>query len=190
MRLYLIRHPEPDAAPGVCYGRSELTVPVGRVMQAASRLAPRLPRGAVLWSSPAIRCAALAQVLARMLATPVHYDARLLEMDFGAWEMRRWDEIDRSEVDAWAADMAAYRPGGGERVLDVAERVKAFHDGLKSDGRDAVLVCHAGVIRLLLAALAHGDVAAIAQAAAQEPYRIAYGELLTVDCEAAPRLPF
>lgn len=185
MRLYLIRHPEPDAAAGVCYGRSDLAVPVERTMRAASRLAPRLPGGAVLWSSPAARCAALAEALGAALATPVHYDARLLEMDFGAWEMRRWDDIERSQVDAWAADMAAYRPGGGERVLDVAERVRAFHDGLKTDGRDAVLVCHAGVIRLLLAALEHDDVAAIAQAAARKPHRIGYGELLTADCEAA-----
>jgi alpha-ribazole phosphatase len=184
MRLYLIRHPQPEVATGVCYGRSDLAVPFGRCLQAAGQLAPRLPRNAVLWSSPAARCAALAEALATLLGTPARYDARLLEMDFGAWEMQPWTGIPRSEVDAWAADMTAYRPGGGECVLDVAERVKAFHDGLKTDGRDAVLVCHAGVIRLLLAALAHRNVADIAGAAAREAHRIGYGELLVVggDC--------
>jgi alpha-ribazole phosphatase len=89
-------------------------------------------------------------------------------------------------VDAWAADTVAYRPGGGERVLDVAERVKSFHDGLKTGGRDAVLVCHAGVIRLLLAALAHDSPAAMANAAARAPHRIAYGELVIADCATGP----
>jgi alpha-ribazole phosphatase len=139
-----------------------------------------------VWPSPAARCGGLAAPLSSALDTTVRYDARLLEMDFGAWEMRAWDSIPRSEVDAWATDMAAYRPGGGERVLDVAERVKAFHDGLKTDGRDAVLVCHAGVIRLLLAALAHPNIADIAAAAARAPHRIAYGELVIADCVSGP----
>ncbi|WP_194712969.1 histidine phosphatase family protein [Noviherbaspirillum soli] len=182
MRLYLIRHPQPEVATGICYGRSDLAVPVERAAQAASALAPRLPRDAVLWSSPAARCAALAGLLAGALGTTVRYDARLLEMDFGAWEMQAWDSIPRSEVDAWAAGMTTYRPGGGERVLDVARRVKAFHDGLKTDGRDAVLVCHAGVIRLLLAAPAHDSPAGMAIAAASAPHRIAYGELVIADC--------
>lgn len=184
MRLYLIRHPQPEVRSGICYGRSDLAVPVERALEAASALAPRLPRDAMLWSSPAARCAALAGPLAAALCTAVRYDARLLEMDFGAWEMQAWDSIPRSEVDAWAADMTTYRPGGGERVLDVAERVKAFHDGLKTDGRDAVLVCHAGVIRLLLAALAHDSPADMAVAAARAPHRIAYGELVIADCAA------
>lgn len=182
MRLYLIRHPQPEVAAGICYGRSDLPVPIERALCAAGALAPRLPRDAVLWSSPAARCAALAEYLASALDTTVRYDDRLLEMDFGAWEMRPWDAIARSEVDAWAADTAGYRPGGGERVLDVAERVKSLHDGLKADGRDAVLVCHAGVIRLLLAALTHHDIAGIAGAAARAPHRIAYGELVIADC--------
>lgn len=182
MRFYLIRHPQPEVGSGICYGRSDLAVPAGRALEAASALAPRLPRDAALCSSPAARCAALAEPLASALSTTVRYDARLLEMDFGAWEMQAWDTIPRSEVDAWAADMTAYRPGGGERVLDVAERVKAFHDGLKTDGRDAVLVCHAGVIRLLLAALAHDSPAEMALAAARAPHRIAYGELVIADC--------
>jgi len=184
MRLYLIRHPQPEVAAGICYGRSDLAVPIERALDAASALAPRLPRDAALWSSPAARCAALAEPLASALGAPVRYDARLLEMDFGAWEMQPWDAIARSEVDAWAADTVAYRPGGGERVLDVAGRVKSFHDALKTGRRDAVLVCHAGVIRLLLAALTHDDVADIARAAARAPHRIAYGELVIADCPA------
>lgn len=184
MRLYLIRHPQPGVAAGICYGRSDLAAPRERVLEAAGALAPQLPRDAALWSSPAARCAALAETLAGALGATVRYDARLLEMDFGAWEMQAWDSIPRSEVDAWAADIAAYRPGGGECVLDVAERVKAFHDKLKADGRDAVLVCHAGVIRLLLAALAHGGPAEMARAAARAPHRIAYGELVIAGCAA------
>lgn len=186
MRLFLMRHPQTEAPPGVCYGRSDLAVPAGRALQAAAALAPLLPRGVALWSSPAARCAGLAEALAAALGATVRYDPRLLEMDFGAWEMRPWHAIPRAEVDAWAADTVNYRPGGGERVLDVAVRVQAFHGALKAQGRDAAVVCHAGVIRLLLAALRHGDAAAMASAAASAPHRIGHGELIEVDCASPP----
>lgn len=182
MRLYLVRHPEPDVARGICYGRTDVTVPKERTARASSLLVPSLPRNLTVYSSPATRCAALAQSLAQALASgPVRFDSRLLEMDFGAWEMQPWNDIPRSEVDAWAEDMLSYRPGGGERVVDVARRVQAFHGQLKKEGHDALVVCHAGVIRLLLASPTEVGLEEIAKAASGTPHRIRYGELVTID---------
>lgn len=184
MRLYLVRHPEPDVAPGICYGQTDVTVPMERTARASFLLAPHLPRNLTIYSSPAIRCAALAHSLAQALASgAVRFDSRLLEMDFGAWEMRPWNEIDRCEIDAWAEDMPAYRPGGGERVVDVARRVQAFRDQLAKEGHDALVVCHAGVIRLLLASLTEVVLGEIAKAASRTPHRIAYGELIVIDLQ-------
>ncbi|MEW6025373.1 MAG: histidine phosphatase family protein [Pseudomonadota bacterium] len=175
MRLLLVRHPRPEVDPGICYGRSD--VPVD--MEETLRISATLPAALPTWSSPLQRCASLA----RALNPPqLRFDARLAEMDFGAWELRSWDDIPRAEVDAWAADLLHYRPGGGESVLDVARRVAAFlHDLYKEDHAEALVVCHAGTIRLLRALHTGLSLEAAAREAARTPHRIGYGEILALD---------
>ena len=62
MRLYLVRHPKPRVAPGICYGRLDLELATP-APEAASRIATQLPPGLPLWSSPARRCRDLAEAL-------------------------------------------------------------------------------------------------------------------------------
>lgn len=144
MILHLIRHSEPEVAPGLCYGRLDL--PAKNVAAAAERLRAELPPGLPVWSSPLRRCRELAGLLH---AAPT-VDDRLAEMDFGAWEGRPWDAIPRAELDAWAADVAGYAPPGGESAQAVQQRILSFVAALTAD--EAVVVTHAGVIRTLLAA--------------------------------------
>lgn len=146
MRLFLIRHPLPDVAPGTCYGRSDLAL-AGDPAPVADALRPLLPADAPLYSSPLARCRALAE----LLHPAPRFDERLLELDFGAWEMQSWDAIDRAALDAWAADPLHFTPPGGEAVADLRVRVRDFLDEL---AEDAVLVAHAGVIKLCAAELA------------------------------------
>lgn len=184
MRLYLVRHPEPDIEPGICYGRFEVDVARDRNAVALAGLKTALPLRVPLFSSPASRCAGLAAMLAEALecGSPV-FDARLAEIHFGTWEMRRWNEIPRTEIDAWAADPVHYRPGGGETVREAAQRVCAFHAGLlRSSTEQAIVVCHAGTIRLLLACGEGRTPDEAAQHAARTPQRIAYGTPLVMDC--------
>jgi alpha-ribazole phosphatase len=85
-------------------------------------------------------------------------------------------------VDAWAADLLRYRPGGAECVLDVARRVAAFMDDLRQAGHaQALLVCHAGTIRLLSAMCDGLPLEEAALNAARIPHRIAYGELVVLE---------
>lgn len=179
MRLHLVRHLAPLVAPGVCYGRTDLaTDPVAQAL-ALPALRAALPSGVPLYSSPLQRCA----VLAHALWDSVHVDARLAELDFGRWEMQPWDAIARSEIDAWAADVAGYRPGGGESLADMAARINGFYADLRAAGvQEAVVICHAGAIRLLTARATGMDVATMAQTAAAHPHRIAYGEIVTIAC--------
>lgn len=182
MRLYLIRHGKPAVAHGICYGAADVEVPACEHLPLAAALAAQLPRDTPVWTSPAVRCTALAGALASALGSsaPVP-DARLREIDFGAWEMRSWDRIPREEVDAWAADPLAYRPGGGESVMQVCERVASFYADLNAAGAaQAIVVCHAGTIRLLARLHAGLTPAESARAAAGEPHRIGYGELLVL----------
>ncbi|AXS78699.1 alpha-ribazole phosphatase family protein [Dechloromonas sp. HYN0024] len=143
MILHLIRHPKPMIEAGICYGRSDL--PAAIESADLARLRTELPPGLPVWSSPLQRCRVLSD---QLHAQPI-IDDRLAEMNFGHWEGRPWDEIPRSQLDAWAADIANYAPPGGESPTALQQRALAFVAGLTVP--EAVMVTHAGVIRMLLA---------------------------------------
>jgi alpha-ribazole phosphatase len=150
VRLYLIRHPQPAVAPGICYGRTDLDLAADPAPIAAA-LREFLPADALLYSSPLTRCRQLAEALH---PAPV-FDARLREIDFGDWEMQPWDAIDRAAIDAWAADPFDFEPPGGETVAALRVRVVDFLATLlPSAADDVVLVAHAGVIKVCAAELA------------------------------------
>ncbi|MDB5960774.1 MAG: phosphoglycerate mutase [Massilia sp.] len=184
MRLTLVRHPAPAIAPGLCYGRSDVPVDPAALDAVLAALATSLPRatGTAVYSSPLQRCTALSAPLAAQLGMPAPLlDARLAEIDFGAWELRRWDDIPIAEIDAWAADLAGYVPGGGESLLQAARRVADFLDALKRQQvADAIVVCHAGTMRLLAALNRTDSIETAALDAAATPHRIDYGGILTL----------
>ncbi len=145
MQLFLIRHPAPLVAPGICYGRSDLAL-ADDVAAAAARVAAQLPPDLPVYSSPLRRCRELA---AALHPAPRH-DARLQEMHFGAWEMTPWQEIQREALDGWAADPLGYTPPGGESVAELQQRVLEFVAEIRAQGMlRAAVVTHAGVIKVL-----------------------------------------
>lgn len=141
--MIFLRHPRPAVAPGICYGRLDLDAGPGAAAEIMAALAATPPVRRVI-ASPARRCRGLAEALARRDDAALDHDARLLEMDFGAWEGQPWAGIDRAESDPWAADPWTIAPPGGEcfaalhaRVAEVLEQVRP----------GTALVCHAGPIR-------------------------------------------
>ena len=144
MQVFLIRHPRPQIEPGVCYGR--LDVDCEDPQPVAARL--RLPPDTTIISSPLCRARRLAEALGPQVRT----DARLSEIDFGEWEGRRWDDIERKAIDDWAADVLNFTPPGGESVADLQRRVIDFASDLAGafSGPHVALITHAGVIRALL----------------------------------------
>lgn len=179
MRLILVRHPQPQAPTGMCYGSTDLPALAGEAERvlAALQAGAIIPPHAPVYSSPLQRCATLAELLGHPT-----FDARLRELHFGDWEMRHWDSIPRQDIDAWAADMAHYRPGDGESATDAAQRVLAFRAGLlQQPHTEAVIVCHAGTIRLLCAYEAGMNAEETALRAARAAHRIGYGEAVIVE---------
>jgi alpha-ribazole phosphatase len=157
MDLVLIRHPAVAVAPGVCYGRSNVAL-AGDPAHEAVRLAQRLDALGVrpparMTSSPLVRCASVASALAVQHGVTPATDARLAEMDFGAWELQRWDAIERAQIDAWAADFDHARPHGGESVAQFEARVGAWFRNAcaTADKETAWIVTHAGVMRAITA---------------------------------------
>ncbi len=151
MPVILVRHTSVSLEPGICYGISE--VPLADTFQAeAERVNHSLPPGPrLVVSSPSGRCLSLARVLAG--DGPVATDPRLHELNFGAWEGRHWDELPRTEVDAWGADFVNRAPPGGESFAQLSARAKACLADLlrRHAGETLVLVTHGGIIRALLA---------------------------------------
>lgn len=182
--LWLLRHAPPLIAPSVCYGRLDVAADAALTVQAAQEFATAYtvarsggvaknfsaPSGAplaaaVLRYSPLQRCEQLQRALMAHngdFALATHADPRLQEMDFGRWEGQPWDAIPRSEIDAWAAHLATYAPGGGESLVAMLQRVQiALQDSWAVDSQhgqsDVVWVTHAGVIRCVQWLLLHGD---------------------------------
>ena len=182
MRLYLVRHPRPVVPAGHCYGRSDLAANQADVERVLAALRDQgLPGAMPVHASPLARSA----VLAHRLSPAPAFDPRLAEMDFGAWELRSWDDIPRDEIDAWSADLLHYRPGGGESVMDVATRVAGFDADIRraaqTQAAQALVICHAGTMRLLHALHRGGTLADAALRAAQAPHRIDYGEVMMLE---------
>ncbi|WP_066706367.1 histidine phosphatase family protein [Curvibacter delicatus] len=156
MRLWLVRHAQPLVAAGVCYGASDLPADEAATQACAAQLAPQLPPGVALITSPLQRCERLAQQIQGLRPDlMLKRDARLAEMDFGCWEGQRWDSIPQSAFDAWTTDFGAHPFGGRESVNQLLQRVAAVRAETLQQGGDAVWVTHAGVIRAM-ALLAQG----------------------------------
>ncbi|MBY0454866.1 MAG: histidine phosphatase family protein [Burkholderiaceae bacterium] len=149
-RLWTARHAQPLVAPGHCYGALDVPADAAATAHSAEQLAQALPQGIRAYHSPLQRCEQLAQALQRLRPDLVlQTDPRLAEMNFGAWEGRSWDNIGRAPIDAWTADFANHRPGGGENLATVLARVAAaLADARQSAApADVLWITHAGVAR-------------------------------------------
>ena len=143
-RLWLVRHAQPVVAAGTCYGALDVPADAAATQVAAQRLAQALPAGAAAHYSTLQRCELLA--LATQALQPnltIHPDARLREMNFGAWEGHAWDSI-----------------GQGDNLATLLARVAAALSDARQqaqDGNDVVWFTHAGVARCVAWLLAHGE---------------------------------
>jgi alpha-ribazole phosphatase len=101
--------------------------------------------------------------LARELHPEPVTDPRLMEMAFGTWERRPWDEIGEGVLTAWAEDMSDFAPPAGESARMLQARVLEWLGDLVAEARDhevvgdaaagsRVVVTHGGVIRALAGA--------------------------------------
>ncbi len=144
MRLYLVHHPAPVLAPGICHGQSDLAL-AEDAGGCAATLRRLLPADIPVHASPLRQCRELANLLH---AAPT-FDDRLKEIHFGAWEMRAWDDIPRAEIDAWSGATLEQAPPGGESVATLYRRVAEFMRERRTAGDETlVLVTHAGVMKV------------------------------------------
>jgi len=148
VNLWLVRHGTPLVEQGVCYGALDVAVDRHSTRQAAQALADVLPQGIQVLFSPLQRCKLLALDLQGLRADLTYKcEDRLVEMNFGCHEGRRWDGIAQAVYDDWTADFWNHRFGGLESVAELMARVGVAWDEVGLSGQDQVWITHAGVIR-------------------------------------------
>lgn len=155
--VVLVRHGEtPQHAENRYVGRTDvpLTDP-GR--EQAETLAgwARLAGLTGIWSSPLLRCRQTVQPSAEATGLPVHYDDRLVELDFGAGEGLTSKEMHEEFPEArkaFEADPYRNPLPGGENPVRGAMRVRAaleeVGDGVA--GTKVLVVAHGTLIRLAM----------------------------------------
>ena len=151
MEIYLVRHTTPEIEKGVCYGQSDIGIGGDFEKERTTILTKlRFSKNTKIYSSPLQRC----KLLAQSFGYPVNYDKRLMELDFGQWELKAWDKIPKTQIAPWMDDFVHVRTTNGESYKDLEERVLDFFDEVtKLEKTQVIIVTHAGVMRVLLARL-------------------------------------
>jgi alpha-ribazole phosphatase len=152
MEVYLVRHTETVCEKGICYGQSDVKImePYDAVFQSVLN---QLPQDARLYSSPLLRCVLLANYIKdNSEITAVNEDSRLMEMNFGDWEMKNWDVIPPDDFTPWMTDFVNVRVPNGESFTDLHNRVIDFiyNELQTTNSKPVIIVAHAGVIRSFL----------------------------------------
>ena len=103
MEVILIRHTSVDVPPGVCYGQTDVPLKPTFEQEAAvtqENLKAFLPFDHV-YTSPLTRCVRLATYCGYPDA---ERDKRIMEINFGSWEMKPFDRNDDPRLQEWYAD--------------------------------------------------------------------------------------
>jgi broad specificity phosphatase PhoE len=159
-RLYLVRHGEVEAQyQRVFGGRIDMDLSPRGHEQARSL-------AGFLESTPLDRIYASPMKRVQQTLTPIvnaHRPAPsvlegLREVDFGAWTGLGWDQV-RERFGVSAFDWLHLLQNGGiaeaEPVADFSRRVRSCLDQVLTEGQGqkVAIVCHGGVVRMLLAHL-------------------------------------
>ncbi|WP_189663236.1 MULTISPECIES: alpha-ribazole phosphatase family protein [unclassified Polaribacter] len=148
MEITLIRHTTPKIAKGICYGQSDIDI-IDTFLEEIKPILKEVPINnleTTYYSSPLLRC----KKLAEKLSDTVIYDNRLKELDFGDWELKNWDAINKVELDIWMTDFVNVSATNGESYIGLHARTTDFlSEIVVQNHQKIVIVAHAGVIRSL-----------------------------------------
>lgn len=146
-RLHLVRHGPTHAKSMV--GWSDLPADLSDTA-ALARLSAHLPQSGIVVSSDLSRASATADAI-QGSRTRLTHQPDLREINFGAWELRKFREIEAESpelIRAYWERPGDVRPPNGESWNEVCTRVSTAIDALIAahTGRDLIIVAHFGAI--------------------------------------------
>lgn len=150
----LIRHGEPAGGPMFRGSQDDPLSDTG--WQQVNAAITEDDHWDLIVTSPLLRCQAFARQLAQQRQVPVVEEPQLREIGFGDWEGRTSADIMAHTPDAltrfWS-DPVNHPPPGGEAITAFSERVTGawHHWQREAAGKRVLVVCHGGVIRMILA---------------------------------------
>jgi alpha-ribazole phosphatase len=155
MKVHIIRHTKVDSPSDTCYGQINFPL-ADTFLSECEAYRKELPADFdAIFTSPLTRCISLANQVNHW--QPV-VDDRLMEMNFGAWEGKKWDELDQNMLKHWMKNFVNVAPPDGENLRVVFERAKSFLDDLRMlDYHKILVITHAGIIRCIWAYLLEID---------------------------------
>jgi alpha-ribazole phosphatase/probable phosphoglycerate mutase len=111
----------------------------------------------IIVTSPLLRCQAFADELGSRYGIAVAVEPRIKELGFGVWQGKTQEELatlyDPGVMQRFLRDPMTNRPKDAEGLGDFRERVVAALQQVVEmyAGKHVLMVCHAGVIRLVIA---------------------------------------
>jgi alpha-ribazole phosphatase len=149
MAIYLIRHTTPLVAAGTCYGQANVDV-TDTFTDEAEALKIFYPNTIdQVYSSPLLRCKKLAQFIEPN--KNIIEDSRIMEINCGDWELKKWDDIPRQETEPWMNDFVNIPFKNGENYTTLQNRCVSFFNQIFDANKNIAVFTHAGVKRSLLA---------------------------------------
>jgi alpha-ribazole phosphatase len=148
MEIYLIRHTSPAIPLGVCYGQSDIDI-TDDFKHEAKLIAACLPSHIErVISSPLKRCTKLAEFLFPL--RDIELNDYLKEINFGNWELKKWDDIAPSALQEWSSNFVDNVIPGGESYVELHARVTTFFKDVANNNLCTAIISHGGVIRSIL----------------------------------------
>ena len=146
MEVILIRHTAVDVPVGTCYGQTDVPLKTTFEEEAAVTKAALEACGPIdhAYTSPLSRCTRLAAFCGYADA---ERDPRIMEINFGEWEMMLFDDISDPHLQEWYSDHIHTPVTGGESFMQQYERVSRFLDELRAKPwRRVAVFAHGGVL--------------------------------------------
>lgn len=161
-KITLVRHGKVDGKAAL-YGHTDIELSAQGKQDLHNTLQRVHQDSAIdrIVSSPLIRCAAPATEFSLQQQIPLQIEPELMEMHFGNWDGIPFDELGDEWINLenfWQSPHSA-QPPDGESLNDFAQRIiSAWELLLNNDGyQHQLLLCHGGVIRIIIAHLLQLD---------------------------------
>lgn len=151
-KLILVRHGESELnTENIFFGHLNPSL-TSKGKHDLCELKSKLSNYDIVYCSPLKRTIETATLLNHQ-NSPIIFDDRLKEINFGIFEGLTYNEICQSyplESKKWISLKSEYKFINGESLLDLSKRVQSFVEEIKNTDKTYLIITHSGVINVVL----------------------------------------